>query len=39
MMLDYEYATCAYPDVPHDGTGIADEVDNMLYVPCYCNCP
>jgi hypothetical protein len=40
VMLDYEHTTCGwYSDVRHDGVGIANEVDKMLYVLGYCNCP
>jgi hypothetical protein len=40
IMVDYYHTTCGwYSDVPHDGTGIADAVDRMLYAAGYCSCP
>jgi hypothetical protein len=39
ILLNYEQTTCGwFEDVPHDGTGIAEAVDRMLYVAGYCNC-
>ena len=40
VMLNYEHVTCGwYSDIPHDGTGVADAVDRMLYTASFCNCP
>ena len=40
VIRDYQQTTCGwYSDVPHNGVGVADEVDKMLFLPGYCNCP
>jgi hypothetical protein len=39
-MLNYEHTSYGWSsDIPHDGTGIADAVERILYSPSYCNCP
>jgi hypothetical protein len=40
IMLNYYQTSCGwYEKLPNDGAGIAIAVDQMLYVPGFCNCP